>query len=251
VADPQRARFSFVFGAVFDADDRVARYVTKLSVAMEDLRMASRYAGRRRQRRAERLYFVRLMAAHLRELVLLLDPPDPAVIPSVEEFLASLPTGVQPSKAQIRAAHRNAVQQLATQMAVERPLVLNRKAKMRRPTLRDDLRALRNRFFHYGHDAAGDQAMRDAMRSLATRRTSYVVKTRTKRSEYAYLIGETLAHPFPFRFARGMHEAIFDLLGPVSSYVQLAEDAWLYAHAESVVLRRRGEPAVRMSSLTK
>jgi hypothetical protein len=136
-------------------------------------------------------------------------------------------------------------------MAVERPLVPSHKGKLRRPTLRDDLRALRNRFFHYGHDAGGDEAIRDAMRSIATRRTSYVVKTRTKRSDYAYLVGETLAHPFPFRFAREMHEAIFDLFGPVSSYVQLAEDAWLYAHAESVVLRRPGEPAVRMSSLTK
>lgn len=93
------------------------------------------------------------------------------------------------------------MQQLTKQMAVERPLVPSHKGKLRRPTLRDDLRALRNRFFHYGHDAAGDEAVRDAMRSIATRRTSYVVKTRTKRSDYAYLVGETLAHPFPFRFA--------------------------------------------------
>ena len=46
-----------------------------------------------------------------------------------------------------------------------------------------------------------------------------------------------------------MHEVIFALLGPVSSYVQLAEDAWFYTHAESVVLRRPGEPAVRLSIL--
>jgi hypothetical protein len=220
-------------------------------MALEDLRTASRYAGRGRQRRAERLYFVRLMAAHLRELVLLLDPPNRAAVPDVEEFLAALPAGVQPSRKQIRTAHRTALRQLDTQMAAARPLVVSSQNTRRRPTLRDDLRELRNRFFHYGHDAAGDEAMRRAMRSIATRRSSYLVKTRTKRAEYAYLIGERLAHPFDFRFAREMHEAIFNLLRPVASYVQLVEEAWLYAHAESVVLRRPGKKPVRMSDLTK
>jgi hypothetical protein len=251
VADPQRARFSFRFGAVFEADERHARYVAKLSVALEDLRTAARYAGRSRQRAPERLYFVRLMAAHLRELILLIDPNDTTVVPSAEEFVAALPRGTRPSRAEIRAAHRAALRQLDRPMAQARPAVRTPKRRRRRPKLRDDLRELRHRFFHYGHDAGGDAAVLAAMQAVAHRRTSYVVKTRTKRAEYAHLIGEKLAHPYEPRFAREMHEAIFDLLGPVARYVQLVEEAWLAVHAEDIVLRLPGRPPARLAALLK
>jgi hypothetical protein len=55
--------------------DEVARYVMRLSMALGDLRVAGEYAVREDQPDHERLYFVRLFASHMREAVLVLDPP--------------------------------------------------------------------------------------------------------------------------------------------------------------------------------
>lgn len=58
----------------------------RLSTALGDLRIAGHYATRRRQNVAERVYFVRLLASHMREIVLIMDPPDARVVPTVESF---------------------------------------------------------------------------------------------------------------------------------------------------------------------
>jgi hypothetical protein len=206
--NPLLARFSFVHRDVFPADDRMARYVERLSVALGDLRIAGHYATRSRQNSAQRLYFVRLTASHLREIVLLLDPPDRTVIPNVEEFLASLPRGTQPSRADIRKSHRRALRLLDKPMAKGRADVVGSNGRPRRPTLRDDLRDLRNGFFHYGHTKAGDDALAAAMDAVSGNRTSYVVRERTMRAEYADLLGTKLAHPFELRFAADLHRRV-------------------------------------------
>lgn len=238
--NPLLARFSFVHRDVFPSDDRMARYVERLSVALGDLRIAGHYATRSRQNSAERLYFVRLTASHLREIVLLFDPPDRTVIPDVEEFLASLPRGAQPSRAEIRKSHRRALRLLDKPMAKGRADVVRPDGRSRRRTLRDDLRDLRNGFFHYGYTKSGDEALAAAMNAVSGKRTAYVVRERTMRAEYADLLGANLAHPFDLPFVHDLHTRIVELIGPIASFVQQVEAAWLYSRPEAITLRRPG-----------
>lgn len=198
----------------------MARYVVRLSMALGDLRIAARYATRARQNSAERLYLVRLTASHLRELILIMDPPDPNVIPRLEEFLASLPRGTKPSRTDIRRSHTRALRMLDLPMASGRPEIVTSKGKRRRPTLRDDIKELRNRFFHYGHDRSGDDALRVAMAALQGAATGYVIRQRTMRALYADDVGAKLAHPFDVRFAYEMHGKVGDLIGPAALFVQ-------------------------------
>jgi hypothetical protein len=246
--NPLLARFSFVHRDVFSSDDRMARYVERLSVALGDLRIAGHYATRSRQNSAERLYFVRLMASHLREIVLLLDPPNRTVIPDVEEFLASLPRGTRPSRADMRKSHRRALRLLDKPMAEGRADIVNSDGRSRRPTLRDDLRDLRNGFFHYGHTKAGDDALAAAMDAVGGRRTSYVIRERTMRAEYADLLGANLAHPFDLPFAADLHARIVELLGAVATFIQQVEAAWLYSRPDAITLRRPGRDPERLSA---
>jgi hypothetical protein len=164
-------------GDVFPSEDRFARCVMRLSIALGDLRIAAHYATRKRQRFDERLYFVRLTSSHLRELVILLDPPDTRVVPTVEQFVLSLPRNVRPSRAEIRKSHKQAMKQVDAVMAGRPDIEV--KGKKRPSTLRDDLKELRNRFFHYGHDQPGDDALRGAMDAAADDRSSYVIRDRT------------------------------------------------------------------------
>lgn len=242
MANQQLARYSFKYGDVFNAEDRMARYVERLSNALGDLRIAARYAVRQRQGPGERLYFVRLVASHLREVVLLLDPPDRRIIPDIEEFLAELPRGTKPSRAEIRKSHRQAMRMLEKSMKKGRPEILDSNGKMRRPKLRDDLKELRNQFFHYGHSQSGDDALMVAMTSLAGEKTGYVIRERTMRANYADVVAVKLAHPFDAEFAKDMHARIVQLIGPVSTFTHQIEAAWLYCHAEKIKVRRPGRP---------
>jgi hypothetical protein len=242
MANPLRARYSFEYGEVFDSQDRMARYVERLSNALGDLRVVARYAVRQRQSSGERLYFVRLLGSHLREIVLLLDPPDHRVVPGVEEFLRALPRGVVPGRAEIRKSHRQAMGMLDKPMKKGRPEIRGSSGKLRRPKLRDDLKELRNHFFHYGHLQSGDDAFAVAMESLAAERTGYVIRERTMRADYADAVAAKLAHPFDLAFAEDMHARIVELIGPVSTFIHQVEAAWLYRHAEKITIRRPGHP---------
>jgi hypothetical protein len=93
--DTWNASYSFRIGTAFPADDWLARYIMRLSIALGDMRIAAHYATRNRQRAAERLYFVRLTASHLRELVMLLAPPNSKIVPTVDQFLAGLPRQIR------------------------------------------------------------------------------------------------------------------------------------------------------------
>ncbi len=123
-----------------------------------------------------------------------------------------------------------------------RPEIPGPNGKMRRPKLRDDLRELRNQFFHYGHMQSGDGALMVAMTSLADERTGYVIRERTMRANYADAVAVKLAHPFDAEFAKDMHARIVQLIGPVSTFIQQVEAAWFYRHAEKIKVRRPGHP---------
>jgi hypothetical protein len=225
----------FRMGEAFPAEDRLARYVMRLSMALNDLRIAARYATRARQREPERLYFIRLTASHLRELVILLDPPNSNVVPTAEQFVRALPRGAKPTPTEIRAAHREAISRLPAAMRGRPDLDVT--GQSRPPTLRDDLKELRNRFFHYGHDEPGDDALHAAIAAVADTRSSYVYRENPMRSRarYADLVGVRLAHPFDHEFARDMHEQIVSLIGPMAAYVQRVENAWLWTREPGIV----------------
>jgi hypothetical protein len=235
-----QARYSFRHGEVHDAEDRMARYVVRLSMALGDLRIAVHYAIRKRQNTAQRLYFVRLVASHARELVLIMDPPNLHVVPPVEEFLRSLPPGTEPAPAEIRQSHARAMALLEQTMAPGRPAITTAKGQTRAPKLRDDIKELRDRFFHYGHDARGDEAIRLAMTALRGDATGYIIRERTLRALYADDVGMTLTHPFPARFAEDMHSRVLGFVEPAVLFVQQVEAAWLHAHRDVVVVRRPG-----------
>jgi hypothetical protein len=228
-----RRSYLFRIGDAFPADDRFARYVMRLSIALGDLRIAGHYATRARQRFDERLYFVRLTSSHLRELVMLLDPPNTQVIPTVDQFVLALPRGVKPSRAEIRKSHRHAMRQV-DEVIPGRPDIEVRGRK-RPPTLRDDLKQLRNRFFHYGHDQPGDDALRAAMSAVADDRSSYLIRERTLRARYADVVGVRLAVPFDLAFAEDFLDKSIKLIGPVAHYVQQAEAAWIWTRPPGAV----------------
>ena len=212
---------------------------------MGDLRIAAHYATRERQNTAQRLYFVRLTAAHLREVLLIMDPPNRTYVPSVEEFLASLPWGTKPSRTVIRKSHGKAVRLVDRAMARGRPMIIAN-GNARSPTLRDDLKELRNRFFHYGWDEPGDEAIRAAMASLAGERTGYWIREHTLRAEYADDVGTKLAHPFPLAFAPDMHARIIELIEPISLFIHQVEAAWLHANRDVVSVKIPGMERVTL-----
>jgi hypothetical protein len=91
MSESVETRLEFKIGEAFPDRDEMGRYVMRLSMALGDLRVAGEYAVRDEQPEYERLYFIRLFASHMREAVLLLDPPDRGVVPTVEDFIAALP----------------------------------------------------------------------------------------------------------------------------------------------------------------
>jgi hypothetical protein len=229
------ARFSFTLGEAFPADDRMATYVMRLSMALGDLRTVAEYATRKWQREGERLYFIRLFTLHMREIVNLLDPPDPKFVPTVHEFVASLPRGIRPTRSEIRDQHAKVLRRLSQPMNGREPITV--RGKRRIPTLRDDLRRIRNDFAHYGHNAVGADAVARAMRAASEIRTGYMIRERALRAEYADTVAMTLTHPFALddrTLAEDLHGRIVDLVGPVSSYIHNVEAAWLRSRPSGV-----------------
>jgi hypothetical protein len=138
MTESEETRLEFEIGEASDRDE-VARYVMRVSMALGDLRVAGEYAVREDQPGYERLYFVRLFASDMREAVLLLDPPDRGVVPAVEDFTAALPADCQELHAKpLREAHEEILRLLRRQFTL--PPGVN---------LRNELRRMRNQFFHY------------------------------------------------------------------------------------------------------
>jgi hypothetical protein len=211
-------------------------YVMRLSMALGDLRIVAEYATRKWQREGERLYFIRLFTLHMREIVNLLDPPDPKFVTTVHEFVASLPRGTRPSRGEIRDQHARVLRRLSQPMGGRERIVV--RGKRRIPTLRDDLRRIRNDFAHYGHNAGGADAVTSAMRAASEIASGYVIHEHSLRAQYADAVAMTLTHPFALddrKLAEDTHGRIVDLVDPVSSYIHRVEAAWLRSRPSQVV----------------
>jgi hypothetical protein len=83
---PMRMRFPIERAC--NPDDPVAVFVTTLSIAFGDLRIVAKYVPRDDQPDHERIYFVNVMASHLREIVKVIDRQADA--PVIEDFVATL-----------------------------------------------------------------------------------------------------------------------------------------------------------------
>jgi hypothetical protein len=187
------------------------------------------YAVRDEQPDYERMYFVRLAAMHLRELVVLIDPPEPSVqpvpcptcgkpeprpeltLPDLDALIVATNPPAERVEA-LRAARARVVDTLAQRLEL-RPVLL-----------RQELRRLRNGFAHYHRDPASEEALTEAM-ERAHLEGRYVIRERTMRAEYADDVAAKFVHPFPDEQAHDMavelHGCIVGLLGPVSDYLHL------------------------------
>jgi hypothetical protein len=183
--DSEAARFDFRLADAFPSDDRIARYVMRLSMALGDLRIAAgEYAIRGDQPEYERQYFVRLTAAHLHEVALLFNPPD-TTIPTVEEFIrAVIPAHDKATRKRVREQHGEVKRRLAE------PLTLRPGSR-----LGAELKRMRNTFFHCHVDERNEAALTEAMHFAGDMRTAYVVRDRTLQADYADLVGGVLMHP--------------------------------------------------------
>jgi hypothetical protein len=242
---PLLARHSFKLGDVFPADDRMAAYVMRLSMALGDLRIVAEYATRKRHPAGEHIFFVRLFTLHMREMANLVDPPDRTIVPTIDEFLAALPRGTQPSRTVIRRHHAKVMRRLNEPMTGRDKIEIKRRGRpsvWRVPTLRDELKRIRDDFAHYGHNKRGAVTLTAAMKSAKDIRTGYVVRERFLRAQYADTVALTITHPFDLDardLALDMHGRIVDLVGPMSSFINSVEAAWLRSRPPGVVTTKR------------
>lgn len=207
-------RLRFIIGNVVSPEDEVALWVVSLSMALNDLRIAARYATRPDQPSYERLYFVRVLASHLREAVkiVVLGPRDRAAI---GQFVASMPQETQNRLREVNAAIESL---LPAQEGV---------------TLFDEIKRLRDLTFHYARDARSREQLRDAISRASGDRGTYLVSDRALRAEYADVIADYLVHPFDGTLSereqvvREMHEAIVALIYPMSDLMHAVEAHFL------------------------
>ena len=201
-------------GRAFPADDDIAIWIASLSMALNDIRTAAEYAVRSEQPEHERLYFVRTLASHIREAVkiVILEQDQRQ---DVRDFIKGMPKEGQVALQEIRR-RIDARFQLRPAMS-----------------LFDDIKRLRDDTFHYVRDAASVERMRGAASRAAAEQGSYLVTDRALRAEYADLLRVYMAHPFEGSEdekqaqAREMHEAIVELIGPLSTFLHAAEAHWL------------------------
>lgn len=229
--DPERCRIEFRIGAAFDPRSRVARYVMRLSIALGDLRIAGRLLGREEQPAHERMYFVRVVAAHLHELCILFQPSDDT-IPTIEQFIVA----IRPEAAvetNLRKAHRRVLK--ALKKTTKTP---------GRPDLSSELSRLRNGFAHYAYRQDADTLLMEAMTLAADQQSAYVIRGRTMRAEYADEVSQKLMHPWSDltdddwqAATRALHARIKGLLAAVSDYMHQAETAYLATRPRGVVRR--------------
>jgi hypothetical protein len=228
--DHEIARFDFRIGDAFSADDPIARYLMRLSMALGDLRVAVEMAVRPEQESYERMYFVRLTASHLHEVALLFNPPDPTIPPVEDLIRAAVPASDKATRKQLRNLHREVKKKLAERLPLRPEARLGREVKR-----------LRNGFFHYHHDALNEPTLIEAMRQAADTESSYVVRERTLRANYADEVANRLMHPWAvddetwLAWVHELHDRIIELMGTVSEFMHLAEATYLHTRPAGAV----------------
>jgi hypothetical protein len=105
---------------------------------------------------------------------------------------------------------------------------------------------MRNQFFHYHTDRDPDADLGDAIAASAEDDGNYVIHATPgggydMRAEYADIVGIRLVHPFEGDddtvrpVAEELHGNILNLLGPLSTYMQQVEAAYLTSRRPGVV----------------
>jgi len=140
-------RLRFHMAEAFPPSDPVALWVMNLSIALGDLRIVAIYATRDEQPDAERLYFVRLFASHLREIAKLV--AEDHKNEEVRAFVAALPQPGQDARVEVD-------RMLHTHPYKHRPDVI----------LWRDLKRVRDDTFHYASDDASHERLRTAMNAV-------------------------------------------------------------------------------------
>jgi hypothetical protein len=218
----EEQRITFKLGEAFPPDDSLAQWVMALSLALNDMRIAAEYAVRAEQPFHERQYFVRLLASHMREAVklVLLEHKDRA---DIQEFVASMPS-----------EGREALEEVEMKLSAALEL---------RPeqTLFEEIKRIRDDYFHYARDAASKERLRDAMVRASPEEGSYLISDRALRAEFADVVSAFLVHPFDGSqleaLARELHGRIVELIGPLSLVLH---------HAEAHYLRTLPDDILRM-----
>ena len=148
-------RVRFRMGDVFPPEDPLAGWVMHLSIALGDLRIVADHLDS--QSNAERLYFGRVFASHLREAVKLVTLGYDACR-DVRDFVATLPEAGRDARAQ------------AARMAHDCPFT-------HRPDviLWKDLKRVRDATFHYASDAASQESLRRTLAHVADEEGVYLI----------------------------------------------------------------------------
>jgi hypothetical protein len=203
----------FKMGAVFPADDPVARFVMACSIALGDLRVAADYAVRPDQPDHERIYFVRLLISHMREAVKLVvfEHRDRE---EVQTFVAGLPTETRDT---LKLISKKADPEAGDSVFA-------------------DLKRVRDDTFHYAREGEDGGRLEATLREVAGYEGVYRLSGDRLRAEYADLVVVNAMHPFApteaetRKLAEEMQQRTVDLLDPVSTFLQDVEVGWLKDH---------------------
>lgn len=172
-------RKTFRMAEVFPADHPIALWVLNLSIALGHLRIVSEYATRAEQPDAERMYFFRVFASHLREVARLL-VDDYKAREEVRAFVATLPPEGQSARAEVdRMLHSHPY--------VHRPEL---------PLWRD-IKRVRDDTFHYVRDSASQERLRAVVEAVSDEQGVYVYdESKGLRADYADLVAGNRMQPY-------------------------------------------------------
>lgn len=232
--DRERVRIEFRYPDAFDPDDRIARYVMRLSIALGDLRVAGTYVTRAEQPAHERMYFMRLTVSHIHEVCVLFNPPDEA-IPAIEDFIATVAAQDDKGADELRTFYKR------VQKALQRPVKVPGK-----PTLGSEISRIRNAFSHYFNRTEHEPLLTAAMRLAGDidGNLAYVIRECTMRAEYADEVANKIVYPWTglsdedwLAAARALQERIVALIEPLTSFLHHAEAAFLASRPPGVVER--------------
>jgi hypothetical protein len=228
--------FRFSIGRCLPHDRPEARYITRLSMALESLRIVGDLLTRDIEHR-QRMYLVRLMASHLYEALSLIEPPRgkratrrSALLP-VDDFLASYGETHQDLQQAVRDA------QTEVTLRLSQPLCF----RLVPVSLRFELTRIRNQFFHFGWEKRDVPPLTAAMKAAANLDGAYVTGENLMHAQFAEEIAGQMMHPFlSYEIfdedgTRELDRAILELIGPIAKFAQAAEALHLHSRDHGVV----------------
>lgn len=225
---------TFLIGDVFPSDDPLARYVVRLSTALNDLRLAASPLLQSFDQTPDyvRMYQVRITAGHANELAQLVEPEGRSSLPTVDDLIATLGKVDPKIASDIGLARTEFVQALNTPLAHAQT------------TLRREINRLRQQAFHYGYKRGNDLALEKAMAAAADVESVYRVEAGQRHARYADEIAHQVMHPHKGSDAAQatrlseLHRALARLLPAASRLVLNVEVLWLGSRGEHLTIDR-------------